>query len=264
LDVTATTDGDRQPTAKDLLQHSHDILEERVAERTRQLVAANTELEAFCFSVSHDLRAPLRAIDGFSHSVIDKHGHLLDEEGRSDLERVRRASRKMSELIDALLGLARLTRQELRLDEVDLSKLARQIHEEIRSENPERRVQCRIQPGMEVIADPRLMHLLLQNLLSNAWKFTGNRPMAEIVFEASLSGSERAFSIRDNGAGFDMAYADKLFQPFQRLHSSDEFPGNGVGLATVQRIVARHGGKTFAHGLVDNGATITFTLGSPS
>lgn len=253
-----------QLAARTLLQLNHDILEQRVAERTKQLVAANTELEAFCFAVSHDLRAPLRAIDGFSHSVLNHYGDLLGKEGKSDLVRVRSASQKMSELIDALLGLARLTRQELRLQEVDLSSVARLVNEEIQVENPSRRVQCRIQPEMKVIADPQLMHLMLRNLFSNAWKFTANQKRAEIVFESNLTGSERVFSIRDNGAGFDMAYLDKLFQPFQRLHHASEYPGNCVGLATVNRIVTRHGGKTFAHGLINQGATIYFTLGAPS
>lgn len=250
-----------QFTARALLQHNNDVLEQRVAERTQELVAANTELEAFCFSVSHDLRAPLRAIDGFSHSVIKHYGSILGIDGRSDLERVRKASQKMSELIDALLGLARLTRQELRPQVVDLSAVAKLIIDELRAENPGRDVFCRIQPGMEVIADARLMHLLLQNLLANAWKFTMNQPQAEIVFEARPSAGELVYSIRDNGAGFDMAYSDKLFQPFQRLHNTSEYPGNGVGLATVNRIIARHGGRVFAHGLIDHGATIYFTLG---
>jgi light-regulated signal transduction histidine kinase (bacteriophytochrome) len=160
------------------------------------------------------------------------------------------------------LGLARLTRQELRLQTVDLSALAKQINDEFRVENPTRVMHCRIQPEMEVVADPRLMHLLVHNLFSNAWKFTSNLSQAEIVFEAKQSGAELVYSIRDNGAGFDMAYADKLFQPFQRLHHTSEFPGNGVGLATVNRIVSRHGGRTFAHGLINHGATIYFTLGS--
>jgi len=262
--IASIKDVTDQQKAKALLQHNNEVLELRVAERTQQLVAANTELEAFCFSVSHDLRAPLRAIDGFSHSVLKRHGDLLSDEAKSDLERVRKASQRMSELIDALLGLARLTRQELRLQEVDLSAMARLVNEEIRSENPDRVLQCRIQPGMTVNADPRHMCLLLRNLFANAWKFTVNQPKGEIVFESMQTGAETIYSIRDNGAGFDMAYADKLFQPFQRLHHTSEFAGNGIGLATVNRIVSRHGGRTFAHGLINNGATIYFTLGLPN
>ena len=244
------------------LQHHNEMLEQRVAERTQQVVASNTELEAFCFSVSHDLRAPLRAIDGFSHSVIKNYGGALGQEGREDLARVRKASQRMSDLIDALLGLARLTRQELTRQTINLSAMARQINDELRAENPGRVVHLRIQEDMEVIADPRLIHLLLQNLFANAWKFTVHRPIAEIEFESRSSASELVYSIRDNGAGFDMAYADKLFQPFQRLHHTSEFPGNGVGLATVNRIITRHGGRVFAHGLINHGATIYFTLGS--
>ena len=262
--LASVKDITEQRKAKSLLERNNEVLEQRVAERTQQLVAANRELEAFCFSVSHDLRAPLRAIDGFSHAVLKHYGHVLGEVGIADLERVRKASQRMSELIDALLGLTRLTRQELRLQEVDLSTMARLINEEIRAENPNRVLQCRIQPDMVVQADPRLMHLLLQNLLSNAWKFTAKQPKAEITFECRQSGSERVFSIRDNGAGFDMAYADKLFQPFQRLHHASEFSGNGVGLAMVNRIVSRHGGRTFAHGLINHGATVYFTLGTPN
>ena len=258
--LASIKDVTEQFAAKALLQHNNDVLEQRVAERTQELVAANTELEAFCFSVSHDLRAPLRAIDGFSHSILKNYGSSLGTDGRNDLERVRKASQKMSELIDALLGLARLTRQELRRQAVDLSAIAKQIIDELKIENPGRNVYCRVQPGMEVNADPRLMHLLLQNLLANAWKFTMNQPMAEVVFEARPSAGELVYSIRDNGAGFDMAYSDKLFQPFQRLHHTSEYPGNGVGLATVNRIITRHGGRVFAHGLVDHGATIYFTL----
>ena len=259
--LVSIKDVTEQFMARALLQHNNDVLEHRVAERTQELVAANTELEAFCFSVSHDLRAPLRAIDGFSHSVIKNYGQVLGSDGRNDLERVRKASQKMSELIDALLGLARLTRQELRPQVIDLSAVAKQITDELKAENPGRDVYCRIQHGMEVVADPRLMHLLLQNLFANAWKFTMNQPQTEIVFEARPSAGELVYSIRDNGAGFDMAYSDKLFQPFQRLHNTSEYPGNGVGLATVNRIIARHGGRVFAHGLIDHGATIYFTLG---
>jgi len=257
---TSVEDLSEQQRAREQLQQNNDLLEQRVAERTQQLVAANTELEAFCFSVSHDLRAPLRAIDGFTYSVMKQYGTLMGEDGRADLERVRRASHRMSELIDALLGLARLTRQEVRWQVVDLSATARQICEELQAEHPDRIVQCEIQDGMEVRADARLLHLLLHNLFANAWKFSSNVPDAQVRFQAQATGAEVIYSITDNGAGFDMAYADKLFQPFQRLHHPSEYPGNGVGLATVNRIVNRHGGRTFAHGMVNRGATIYFTL----
>ena len=252
-----------QIRTQQLLEKNNELLEMRVLERTEQLVAANQELEAFCFSVSHDLRAPLRAIDGFTHSILKSLGDEMSPETRSDLDRVRNASKKMSELIDALLGLTRLTRQEINMQKVDLSSLATQILLEAQVEDPTRNVKWRIQPGLEVNADPQLMLLLLQNLLSNAWKFTRNVAKAEISFEAQDSAGERIFAIRDNGAGFDMAYVDKLFHPFQRLHHSSEFPGNGIGLAIVSRIVRRHGGRAFAHGLTNHGATVYFTLSYP-
>ncbi len=249
-----------QENSRRLLEETNEVLEQRVAERTHQLVAANTELEAFCFSVSHDLRGPLRAIDGFSHSILKSFGDEIGPDARHDLQRVRLASKRMSELIDALLSLARLTRQELHCQELDLSSIARSIASEMEMEWPTRKVHVRIQPGMTAYADPRLAQILIQNLFSNAWKFTSKQPMAEIVFEARQSAGELVYSIRDNGAGFDMSYGDKLFQPFQRLHHESEFPGNGVGLATVNRIVTRHGGRAFAQGLVHHGATIYFTL----
>lgn len=236
-------------------------LERKVEERTAQLAAANGELEAFCYSVSHDLRAPLRAIDGFSHILLEQHGAGLDDRGKDYLARVRAASQRMGELIDDLLELSRISRHEMVTQRVDLSELARTISAELRNGEPQRAVVFRVQDGLAVQGDPRLLRVALQNLLANAWKFTGKTPRAVIEFGA-LPGeaASRIFYVRDNGAGFDMNYADKLFAPFQRLHATEEFPGTGIGLATVGRVVARHGGRIWAEAAVGRGASFYFTL----
>jgi len=237
-------------------------LERRVRERTRQLEFANAELEAFVYAVSHDLRAPLRALDGFSQIVIEDYADRLDEAGRQHLQRIRGAAQRMAMLLDDLLELSRMTRRELRRERVDLSALATEIVEELQSQEPGRRVACRIAPGLSAEADPHLARVVLQNLLANAWKFTAPREQAVVEVGAERRGDETAFYVRDNGVGFDMAYAHKLFMPFQRLHDPAEFPGTGVGLATVRRIVHRHGGRTWAEGRPDEGATFWFTLPS--
>ncbi len=256
------------------LRGSKAELEQRVADRTRELedrnealrrnaaelLAANTELDAFAYSVSHDLRAPLRSIDGFSQVLLEDYASRLDEAGRDSLQRVRGASQRMAVLIDDLLKLARVTRAEMRTEPVDLSAMARDIVTQLRQTAPERPVEFAIAPGLNVQGDSRLLRVVLDNLLRNSWKYTGNRPQARIEFAAVRENGERVFMVRDNGAGFDMKYADKLFGVFQRLHSSSEFEGTGVGLATVRRIITRHGGRIWAEGKVDRGATFYFTL----
>ena len=249
-------------------------LEQRVTERTHELqernealrrnaaelLAANTELDAFAYSVSHDLRAPLRSIDGFSQVLLGDYGAQLDESGRDSLQRVRAASQRMATLIDDLLKLARVTRSEMRTELVDLSKIARDIATELHRSTPERQVDVTIAQGLEARGDVRLLRVALENLLRNSWKYTAKQPRPRIEFATVEGNGERVFMVRDNGAGFDMQYADKLFGVFQRLHSADEFEGTGVGLATVRRIITRHGGRIWAEGAVDRGATFYFTL----
>jgi GAF domain-containing protein len=235
-------------------------LEERVRERTAQLEAANRELEAFSYSVSHDLRAPLRAIDGFSKILEAEYAGVLDEAGKGYLGRVREAARRMSTLTDDLLKLSRLTRSEIRRHPIDLSQLARQIAADFQAATPERIVQLTIQPGLVAEADANLLRIVLENLLGNAWKFTAKQPEAQIEFGAIAQEGSLAYFVRDNGAGFDMTYADKLFGAFQRLHSEQDFPGSGIGLATVQRIIRRHGGRVWAESAPQAGASFYFTV----
>jgi PAS domain S-box-containing protein len=240
-------------------------LEARVALRTRELSQANQELEAFAYSVSHDLRAPLRAIDGFSRILAERYIRVLDEEGIDYLNRVRRAASRMGELIEALLKMSRVGRGEMRLERLDVSRITNEVVEELRLAAPDRKVDIVIAPGMTVEGDAALVRNLLGNLLSNAWKFTRDRTDAHI--EVGSTGVEEGmvgFFIRDNGAGFTQDYADKLFRPFQRLHRQDEFAGHGIGLASVKRIVERHGGEVRAEGREGEGATFYFTLPATS
>ena len=235
-------------------------LEQRVIERTGQLEAANKELEAFAYSVSHDLRAPLRSIDGFSQVVLEDYADKLDREGAHYLQRLRAASQRMGHLIDDMLKLSRVTRIKIQGRKVDLSVLAETITAELQQRQPERRVQFVITSGLTANGDKRLLEIALENLLENAWKFTGKHTRARIEFGCNETNGKSTYFVRDDGVGFDMAYADKLFGAFQRLHSSTEFEGTGIGLATVQRIIHRHGGEVWGEGAVEKGAAFYFTL----
>ncbi|HEY0191545.1 MAG TPA: ATP-binding protein [Kofleriaceae bacterium] len=240
-------------------------LERRVATRTAALETANRELEAFSYSVSHDLRSPLRTIDGFGEILLSDHAAQLDPQGRHYLQRIRAASQRMAGLIDDLLDLARITRVELRWQPIDVSAIAGGIAAELARSCADRTTLVHIAPGLVAHGDARLITIVLENLLGNAWKFTGKDPAAEVWLDATRDGEGRAvFRVRDTGAGFDMKYAEKLFLPFQRLHTADEFEGVGVGLATVHRIIARHGGRIWAEATVGGGATFYFYLGEPS
>lgn len=236
-------------------------LEARVALRTRELMRANQELESFAYSVSHDLRAPLRAIDGFSRILAERYGDRLDDAGRGYLARVRRAAGRMGELIDSMLQLARLARSALKVEPVDLTRIAQEVVEELQAADPGREVRIDIEPGLIVNGDASLLRGLMGNLLGNAWKFTCECEHAWIRFGRDDGGE---FYVRDNGAGFPQEYVDKLFRPFQRLHNEEHFGGHGIGLATVHRIVERHGGSIRAEGRVGEGATFYFTLPDPS
>lgn len=237
-------------------------LEERVRLRTAELQAANRELEAFSYSVSHDLRAPLRHIDGYSKILLEDHAEQLAEEGRHYLDRIRAGAQRMGQLIDDLLQLANVSRQELERRVVNLGELSRAIVQELQQTQPERAVTFEIAGVIEAHGDPRLLRVVLENLLGNAWKYTGKKAAAVIEFGVADRGGSPVYFVRDNGAGLDMQYVDKLFRPFQRLHSAAEFAGTGIGLATVRRIVQRHGGEVWVEGTIDRGATFFFTLPS--
>jgi signal transduction histidine kinase/CHASE3 domain sensor protein len=234
-------------------------LEERVRQRTAELEATNRELEAFSYSVSHDLRAPLRSVDGISVALEEDYGEQLTPEARDFLRRIRAGVQKMGQLIDALLQLSRITRAELTREDIDVTALAEEVAADLRQQNPTRNLTLRIQPGMRADADPRLLRVALANLLGNAVKFTAKKEVA--VIDVGQSPETNEFFVRDNGAGFDMQYAGKLFTAFQRLHGDRDFQGSGIGLATVSRVVRRHGGKTRAESAVGDGATFLFTLG---
>jgi len=235
-------------------------LNTQLVRQTTQLKASNKELEAFSYSVSHDLRAPLRGIDGFSQAVLEDYADRLDEAGKSYLYRVRAASQRMSQLIDAMLNLARLTRAEIRSQTLDMSGMVKAILEDLQKMEPDRQVECVVPKNLFATADPQLIRAVLENLLGNAWKFTRQQEKARIEFGYESYKGQPAYFVKDNGAGFDMTYAHKLFGAFQRLHAYTEYPGVGVGLATVHRIIQRHGGQIWAEGAVNKGAVFHFTL----
>ncbi|MBI3736612.1 histidine kinase, partial [Candidatus Sumerlaeota bacterium] len=236
-------------------------MEDRIRQRTAQLETANQELEAFSYAVSHDLRAPLRAIAGFSDALAEDCGEKLDQNGKHYLSRIGSAVRRMNELIEDLLNLSKVTRAPLNGRKVDLTAMTRELAARLGETSPGREVELVIADGIEAEGDPRLLRALLENLMNNAWKFTSKRAKARIEFSAARDDAGRlVYCLRDNGAGFNPEHAAKLFSPFQRLHSSEEFEGTGIGLATVQRIVARHGGKVWAEGKPGEGAAFFFTL----
>ncbi|MFD2113265.1 sensor histidine kinase [Thiorhodococcus fuscus] len=236
---------------------------EQTATANRELIATNHELEAFSYSVSHDLRAPLRALDGFSAILVKTYADRIDATGQDYLGRIRAAAQHMGELIDDILSLSRITRIELQRERIDLSAMAREILADLHASEPDRKIETRIEPELNAYADARLIHVALQNLLANAWKFTSKTQTARIEFGCQETDEGPAFFVRDNGAGFDMAYADKLFGAFQRLHQNSDFPGTGIGLATVQRVIRKHGGQIWAKAAVGQGASFHFTIAAP-
>jgi PAS domain S-box-containing protein len=239
------------------------LVEERTAElraSNRDLASANRELEAFSYSVSHDLRSPLRAINGFTQALEEDYGDKLDEEALGYIGRVQNATVRMGELIDGLLNLSRVFRSEFDAEPVDLSTMAGDLVRQLKAADTERRIEVDIDPNLIATGDPTLLRLLLQNLMGNAWKFTADTPGARITFGRETGEAPDVFYVRDNGVGFEMEYAHQLFQPFHRLHAHDEYDGTGIGLATVRRIVQRHGGRVWAEGKPNAGATIRFTL----
>jgi PAS domain S-box-containing protein len=244
--------------SEDITERKHADLELRAAKAATDV--ANRELEAFAYSVAHDLRAPLRGIDGFSQALVEEFGDKLEGDGLHYLSRIRESAQRMAELIDDLLALSRVTRAEVHRERVDLSQLATRAIERHRRLEPARRVDAVIAPGLVVEADRRMMAIAIDNFIGNAWKFTSNRAVAVIELGKTADGNATYF-VRDNGAGFEMEFVHKLFGVFQRLHSDAEFPGTGIGLVTVSRIVERHGGRVWAEGRVDHGATFYFLLG---
>jgi light-regulated signal transduction histidine kinase (bacteriophytochrome) len=239
------------------------VEKQQLSERSLEAEAANKELEAFAYSVSHDLRAPLRGIDGWSAALLEDYGGRLDERAQQYMERVRNETQRLGRLIDDLLHLSRMSRVEMERRPVDLSELARSVAARLTETHAARKLEFAIQPGLTASADATLLEVAVTNLLDNAVKFTGRRTEARIEIGETETQGIRAFFVRDNGAGFDMAYVGTLFGAFQRLHRVSDFPGTGIGLATVQRVIRRHGGRVWGESAVDQGATFFFTLGSP-
>ena len=261
LSMLYDTDG----TPKGMVGYSLDITAQKKAEalaikRADELATLNQELESFSYSVSHDLRAPLRSIDGFSLALMEDYAEKLDDNGKDYLQRVRASAQRMAKLIDDLLELSRMTRSQIKRRTVPLSKYATEIVKNLQENEPQRKVKIDIQPGLKADVDDGLIRIVLQNLLGNAWKYSSTKPNAHIEFGQITQNSESVFFVRDDGVGFDMQYADKLFGAFQRLHKANEFEGTGIGLATVQRIIHRHGGIIWAQSEPDKGATFYFTL----
>ncbi|WP_193369459.1 sensor histidine kinase [Pelagibius marinus] len=250
----------RDVTERDRIEREVQKLNEQLTRDNRELAAVNRELESFSYSVSHDLRAPLRAIDGFSQALMEDCADALDNTGRDYLNRVRRAAQRMGGLIDDLIMLSRVTRADTHMQDVDLSALAERIAQNLRETEPNRQADFAIAPALLAHGDARLLQIVLENLMGNAWKFTAGRVPTRIEIGRCRHDGADAFFIRDNGAGFDIAHADQLFRAFQRLHDAQSFPGTGIGLATVQRIIHKHGGRIWATGEVDRGATFYFTL----
>ena len=242
------------------LQNAHDELEQRVSDRTRELVSANHELEAFSYSVSHDLRGPLEAIDGFGYLLLRQYAAKLDDQGRELIQGIRSSGKRMAELIDDLLNLSRVTTSTMHQEKVDLSAMAKSIVDDLYRSTPERKVEFVAPEREEVQGDAHLLRIALENLLRNSWKYTSHHERARIEFGHLQQDGESVYYVKDDGSGFDQRSADRLFQPFQRLHSTAEFPGNGVGLATVKRIIQRHRGQVWAEGEPEKGATFYFTL----
>lgn len=235
---------------------------EQLSERTHELVSANRELEVFSYSVSHDLRGPLDALNGFSYVLLNQHGSMLSPQVRELIEHMRKSSKRMDELIDDLLDLSRITATTMHREEIDLSSVARSIMEELCRNDPGRKVEFVAPLTVQAFADARLMRIVLENLLRNAWKYTSHHEKAQIEFGQTAESGQIVYFVRDDGSGFDPLSTVRLFQPFQRLHSETEFPGSGIGLATVRRIILRHGGEAWAQGAIEKGATFYFTLGS--
>jgi signal transduction histidine kinase len=250
----------KRKQAEETIHKLNAELEQRVRDRTTQLEASNRELESVSYSVSHDLRSPLRSIDGFSQALIEEYGDKLNDTGKGYLERVRKATQKMGFLIDGLLNLLKVIRSEFKPEFIALSTMVRDIAATFQKNNPERIVDVVVQEGIMVRGDPNLLKIVIENLLDNAWKFTNNTPHPRIEFGRIERDGSTACFIRDNGVGFDMAYAGKLFGAFQRLHTTEEIAGTGIGLATVKRIINRHGGHVWAEGEIGKGATFYFTL----
>ena len=267
--LTATKIVDDRGRTIGVATTERDITERKKAEEdlkriNLELESSNKELESFAYTISHDLRAPLRSLDGFSSAIMEDYADKLDDRGREYLQNIQSSSRLMATLIDDLLNLSRIIRAELDLQEVSLSEIAEEAVAELRRSGPGRQVEFKITPGLEVYGDKRLLKVALNNLLDNAFKFTGKTPDAVIEFGVTDREGRKAYFVRDNGVGFNMEYANKLFKPFQRLHSTEEFPGNGIGLVSVQRIITRHGGRVWAEAELGKGATFYFTLGTVS
>jgi light-regulated signal transduction histidine kinase (bacteriophytochrome) len=262
LDDFIAEKGQLEATQKAVLNILDDFEEEKQALRHAKSAAdaANRELEAFSYSVAHDLRAPLRSIDGFSQALLEDYHDKLDAEGKTHLGYVRESAQQMAQLIDDLLALSRVSRGEIQRERTDLATIAHLVMTRLQKREPERKIVLVVPTELVAVGDPRLLGIVLENLLGNAWKFTSKQPAARIELGHRIEAGRSVYFVRDDGSGFDMAYADKLFGAFQRLHSVNEFEGTGIGLATVQRIVRRHGGSVWAKGEVGRGATFYFAL----